>query len=251
MIGCCAYRARRAAVLADLMPKLMPWGVDSGGRCWTLGHTRLGRVADHFTFEQVLQALVVRPGSATSLYPHAVLQGHPRQPTLRPPRARPSLQETVARIHFTVAEMAARRAHRRGRVSETGAIRSATSQLDPASHHVVYLPNPSFGARGLYLTIVRSLGAVPRFHKAEMIAQAQGLLAAEEQERRRSVVLIDEAHLLTPEQLGWFMHVPAGSSDWASARRLDDPISRPLHQRGASTLVPPPYEDPAVVSRTR
>lgn len=116
--------------------------------------------------------------------------------------ARPSLQEAVARIHFTVAEMQLGVLTGEVGVGKTVAIRSATSQLDPAAHHVIYVPNPSFGARGLYLTIVRSLGAVPRFHKAEMIAQAQGLLAAEEQERRRRVVLIvDEAHLLTPEQL--------------------------------------------------
>ncbi|MBM2850242.1 MAG: family ATPase [Anaerolineales bacterium] len=87
-------------------------------------------------------------------------------------------------------------------MGKTVAVRAAASQLDPAAHHVIYVPNPSFGARGLYVTIVRSLGAVPRFHKAEMIAQAQGLLAAEEKERRRRVVLImDEAHLLIPEQL--------------------------------------------------
>jgi type II secretory pathway predicted ATPase ExeA len=116
--------------------------------------------------------------------------------------ARPSLQEAVARIHFTIAEMHLGILTGEVGVGKTVAIRSAISQLDPAAHHVIYVPNPSFGARGLYLTIVRSLGAVPRFHKAEMIAQAQALLAAEEQERRRRVVLImDEAHLLTPEQL--------------------------------------------------
>jgi hypothetical protein len=42
----------------------------------------------------------------------------------------------------------------------------------------------------------------PRFFKAEVMAQAQALLAAEESERRRRVVfMIDEAHLLSPEQL--------------------------------------------------
>ena len=115
---------------------------------------------------------------------------------------RPSLQEAVARIRFTVAETQIGVLTGEVGVGKTVAVRAATSQLDPAAHHVIYVPNPSFGARGLYLTIVRALGAVPRFHKAEMIAQAQGLLAAEEQERRRRVVLImDEAHLLTPEQL--------------------------------------------------
>ena len=45
-------------------------------------------------------------------------------------------------------------------------------------------------------------GCPPRAQKAELIAQAQTLLAAEEHERRRRVVfIIDEAHLLAPDQL--------------------------------------------------
>src|SRR5207253_7894145 len=47
-----------------------------------------------------------------------------------------------------------------------------------------------------------SLGAQARFSKAELMAQTQDLLAAEEHERHRRVVLIvDEAHLLSPAQL--------------------------------------------------
>jgi type II secretory pathway predicted ATPase ExeA len=43
---------------------------------------------------------------------------------------------------------------------------------------------------------------VPRGFKADLVAQAQDLLATEEHERRRRVVLlVDEAHLLEPQQL--------------------------------------------------
>jgi type II secretory pathway predicted ATPase ExeA len=43
---------------------------------------------------------------------------------------------------------------------------------------------------------------VPRGFRAELVAQTQSLLATEEHERRRRVVLvIDEAHLLSPDQL--------------------------------------------------
>ena len=56
--------------------------------------------------------------------------------------------------------------------------------------------------RGLYVTIVNALGAHPRLPRAELIAQAHSLLAAEEQERwRRVILVVDESHLLTPEQL--------------------------------------------------
>jgi type II secretory pathway predicted ATPase ExeA len=37
---------------------------------------------------------------------------------------------------------------------------------------------------------VRALGADPRFHKAEVMAQAADLLAAEEAERHRRVVVV-------------------------------------------------------------
>src|SRR5204863_7153929 len=68
--------------------------------------------------------------------------------------------------------------------------------------HRIHVARPTFGARGLYLTIVHALGARPRAQKAELIAQAQTLLAADERERRRRVVfIIDEAHLLAPDQL--------------------------------------------------
>ena len=56
--------------------------------------------------------------------------------------------------------------------------------------------------QGLYVQVVRALGAQPRYLKAELMAQAADLLAAETAERHRTVVLIvDEAHLLQPDQL--------------------------------------------------
>ena len=43
---------------------------------------------------------------------------------------------------------------------------------------------------------------MPRFHKANLIPQTADLLAAEENERgKRVVVVVDEAHLLAPDQL--------------------------------------------------
>ena len=47
----------------------------------------------------------------------------------------------------------------------------------------------------------RELGAQPRYLKAELMTQAADLLAAETAERHRTVVLIDEARLLQPDQL--------------------------------------------------
>ncbi len=82
------------------------------------------------------------------------------------------------------------------------AVRAALAGLDASRTTVIYLGNPSVGARGLYATIVSTLGGTPRFHRASLIPQAAEALATEEDERGRRVVLVlDEAHLLDAEQL--------------------------------------------------
>ena len=111
-------------------------------------------------------------------------------------------QEAVARINFCVVESAMGVVAGDVGAGKTVAVRAAVTALDPTRHQVIYVPNPAFGTRGLYVTIVRALGGSPRFMKAELMAQTQDLLAAEEEERHRRVVLvIDEAHLLDPAQL--------------------------------------------------
>jgi len=110
--------------------------------------------------------------------------------------------EAVARINFCVAEAALGVITGEVGAGKTVAVRAAVAALDLTRHHIIYVPNPAFGTRGLYVTIVAALGANPRFHKAEVMRQAADLLAAEQAERHRRVVLVvDEAHLLSPEQL--------------------------------------------------
>jgi type II secretory pathway predicted ATPase ExeA len=116
--------------------------------------------------------------------------------------ARAAHAEAVARIGFCVAESALGCVFGDVGVGKTVAVRATVAGLDPTRHQVIYIANPAFGTRGLYVSIVRALGADPRFHKAEVMAQAADLLAAEEAERhRRVVVVVDEAHLMTPAQL--------------------------------------------------
>lgn len=117
--------------------------------------------------------------------------------------SRPSHEEAVARVRFCVQERLLGVIVGEVGAGKTVAVRAAVDQLDPTSHQVIYLSNPpALGTRGLYVSVVLALGAQPRFHKAEVVAQAQILLAAEELERRRRVILVvDEAQLLTPAQL--------------------------------------------------
>jgi type II secretory pathway predicted ATPase ExeA len=110
--------------------------------------------------------------------------------------------EATARIGWLVAERAVGLVSGEVGSGKTVAARAAFAALDPSRHTIIYLPNPAVGARGLYMAIVTALGGVPRFYKAQLIPQAMGLLAAEEAERGRRVILaVDEAHLLDADQL--------------------------------------------------
>jgi type II secretory pathway predicted ATPase ExeA len=109
--------------------------------------------------------------------------------------ARQAHAEAIARISFCVVESALGVVTGDVGAGKTVALRAAVAGLDPTRHQVIYIANPSFGARG-------ALGDRPRYLKAELMAQASDLRAAEAEERHRRVVIIcDEAHLLQPDQL--------------------------------------------------
>jgi type II secretory pathway predicted ATPase ExeA len=126
--------------------------------------------------------------------------------------------EAVARINFCVLESALGVITGDVGAGKTVSVRAAVSTLDPSRHQVIYIANPAFGTRGLYVTIVRALGHEPRYQRAELMAQAADLLAAEEAERHRRVVLVcDEAHLLEPAQLEELRLLTNAEMDSASA----------------------------------
>jgi type II secretory pathway predicted ATPase ExeA len=110
--------------------------------------------------------------------------------------------EAVARISWCINEKTLGVITGEVGSGKTVAVRAATTALDASRHSVIYLGNPAVGARGIYAAIVTALGGVPRFHKAALIPQAADALAAEEAEKgKRVVVCVDEAHLLTADQL--------------------------------------------------
>ena len=85
---------------------------------------------------------------------------------------------------------------------KTSAVRAAVTLLDRSRHTVIYLANPTIGTRGIYQEITATLGERPKYHKSALIPQTQELLHREAQERKKQVVVIlDEAHLLSTEQL--------------------------------------------------
>jgi type II secretory pathway predicted ATPase ExeA len=110
--------------------------------------------------------------------------------------------EAVARIDWCISERALGVITGEVGAGKTVAVRAALANLDTSRHTVIYLGNPAVGGRGLHGGIVCALGGVPRFHKAALIPQTMDLLAAEEHERGRVVVLVlDEGHLLGADQL--------------------------------------------------
>ena len=114
----------------------------------------------------------------------------------------PGHAEAVARITWCAGEHALGVITGEVGAGKTVAVRAALSALDPARHTLIYLGNPTIGARGIHHAIVTALGGVPRVHMATLIPQTADALAAEHAERGRTPVLvIDEAHLLDHDQL--------------------------------------------------
>ena len=82
---------------------------------------------------------------------------------------------------------------------KTVAARAALAGLDQARHTVIYLADPTVGARGIHHADRHRPRRPPAHGTAALTAQAADLLAAEHAERGRTPVLvIDEAHLLDP-----------------------------------------------------
>lgn len=111
-------------------------------------------------------------------------------------------KEAVARLRWLVDETAIGVVTGEVGAGKTIAARAAVATLDASRFTVVYLSNPMVGARGIHHHLVTALGDIPKFHRPALIAQTADLLAAETEERRKTIVLIvDEAHLLSSEQL--------------------------------------------------
>jgi type II secretory pathway predicted ATPase ExeA len=113
-----------------------------------------------------------------------------------------SHNEAAARISYAIATRGLAVLTGEVGAGKTVAIRAAAACLDASRYQVIYLPNPQVGARGIHHAVVAALGGVPRFHHATLIPQAAAALAAETAERGRlPVLLVDEAHLLSHDQL--------------------------------------------------
>jgi type II secretory pathway predicted ATPase ExeA len=110
--------------------------------------------------------------------------------------------EAVARLTWLIEEHGLGLLTGEVGAGKTVAARATVAGLEPAQYQVVYCANPTIGGRGLLSLVVACLGGHPHAHRAILVPQATEVLAAAENERgRRVVLMIDESHLLTPDQL--------------------------------------------------
>jgi type II secretory pathway predicted ATPase ExeA len=111
-------------------------------------------------------------------------------------------KEVVARLRWLISARALGTLTGEAGAGKTAALRAAADGLDASRHTLIYLPNPQIGVRGLHAALATALGQPPRFYQADLIPQVEAALAAEADERNRTVILaVDEAHLLTAGQL--------------------------------------------------
>ena len=68
--------------------------------------------------------------------------------------ARQAHAEAIARISFCIVEQALGVVTGDVGAGKTVAVRAAVSGLDPTRHQVIYIANPAFGSRGLYVSVV-------------------------------------------------------------------------------------------------
>jgi type II secretory pathway predicted ATPase ExeA len=125
--------------------------------------------------------------------------------------------EAAARIIWCIREGAIGVITGEAGAGKTAAARAAVGAIDRTRHHVIYLANPTLGVRGLWAAVVAATGGRPAIYTAVLAAQAERALAAEAEERgRRPVLLIDEAHLLLPDQLEALRMMTNGELDSSS-----------------------------------
>jgi type II secretory pathway predicted ATPase ExeA len=149
--------------------------------------------------------------------------------------------EAVARLGWCVAERGLGVLTGEVGCGKTVAARATVASLDPSRTQVIYCPNPTVGGRGILSLVVAALGVTPRFHRAGLVPQAADALACAESERgRRVLLLVDESHLLDPEQLEDLRMITNSEMDSRSPAAIiligQPTLRRRLHQGTMAAL---------------
>ncbi|MDX3716061.1 AAA family ATPase [Streptomyces europaeiscabiei] len=112
-----------------------------------------------------------------------------------------SHNQDVARISWYIAERSIGVVSGEVCVGKTVSVRTCLDALDPSKYSVVDIPNPMIGVR-IQEAIVNTFGQIPSHLGSRLTVQTGRVLLAEREERGRTPVLVvDEAHLMSYEQL--------------------------------------------------
>ena len=149
--------------------------------------------------------------------------------------------EAVARLTWLIEERGLGVLTGEVGAGKTVAARATVAALEPSHYQVVYCANPTIGGRGLLSLLVAALGGTPYTHRAVLVPQASEILATAVAERGRRVVLIvDEAHLLTIEQLEDLRMLTSADMDSRSPAAIvligQPTLRRRLHQGALAAI---------------
>lgn len=86
-------------------------------------------------------------------------------------------------------------------VGKSTSIRSALQELDDSCYRIIEIADPRLGLRGFYGTLARGLGLEARYFFADLSKQVREALARISERGRHPVLLIDEAQMLTNQNL--------------------------------------------------
>src|SRR5262249_53952568 len=149
--------------------------------------------------------------------------------------------EAVARLTWLIEERGLGILTGEVGAGKTVAARATVAGLEPSRYQAVYCTNPTIGGRGLLSLLVAALGGPPYTHRAVLVPQASEVLATAEAERgRRVVFIVDEGHLLVPEQLEDLRMLTSAEMDSRSPAAVlligQPTLRRRLHQGSLAAI---------------
>jgi type II secretory pathway predicted ATPase ExeA len=149
--------------------------------------------------------------------------------------------EAVARLTWLIEERGIGILTGEVGAGKTVAARATVAGLEPSRFQTVYCANPTIGGRGLLSLLIAALGGTPYTHRAVLVPQASEILATAEAERgRRVVFIVDEGHLLAPDQLEDLRMLTSADMDSRSPAAVlligQPTLRRRLHQGSLAAI---------------